>query len=162
MPYKDPERRRQATLKRAEKWRKAHPEYFREWAKKNRGKLREADKRYRERKRGDPEWKAKRVQWQQEWSQRYPTKAQAGRRDSHLKRSYQLTQYHVELLLEAQGGACALCSKPLEKYDVDHDHATGKARGLLCPSCNRGLGAFRDDIGILRDAIVYLTEKLEL
>lgn len=67
-----------------------------------------------------------------------------------------------------QCGACALCGKvPGEDPErgrnqkclhVDHDHKTGKIRGLLCSSCNRGLGYFGDDPVVLRRAAEYLTE----
>jgi hypothetical protein len=65
-----------------------------------------------------------------------------------------------------QDGKCAICGtstagKPKEglnslRFAVDHDHATGKVRGLLCSMCNRSLGGFKDDIIILNNAIKYL------
>lgn len=58
-----------------------------------------------------------------------------------------------------QKGLCAICEQPSERVlHVDHDHATGKVRGLLCTHCNRGLGAFRDSILDLRRAIEYLVK----
>jgi hypothetical protein len=46
-----------------------------------------------------------------------------------------------EALLAAQGGGCAICGNPpkTRRLDVDHDHKTGKVRGLLCHRCNRAL-----------------------
>lgn len=59
---------------------------------------------------------------------------------------------------EAQGDCCPICTKPLGRAHVDHDHATGKVRALLCHHCNIGLGHFRDDKVALARAIDYLTE----
>jgi hypothetical protein len=49
------------------------------------------------------------------------------------------------------------CSKNDRKqFPVDHDHKTGKIRGILCDSCNRGIGIFKDDVNKLNEAIQYL------
>jgi hypothetical protein len=54
-------------------------------------------------------------------------------------------------------GNCSICEKDLnDKFAIDHDHKTGKFRGILCNSCNVGLGHFRDDVKILNKAIAYL------
>ena len=50
---------------------------------------------------------------------------------------------------------CAVCGKT-SRLQVDHDHSTGKIRGILCPTCNRGLGMFYDDPVLLEKALVYL------
>jgi hypothetical protein len=58
-----------------------------------------------------------------------------------------------------QNGCCDICKQPSERtLHVDHDHVTGKVRGLLCAACNFGLGAFRDSVLDLRRAIEYLTK----
>jgi Recombination endonuclease VII len=57
---------------------------------------------------------------------------------------------------DAQGGACALCRKPAKKLNIDHHHGDGVVRGLLCNTCNLGLGLFQDDPAILRRAADYL------
>lgn len=63
-------------------------------------------------------------------------------------------------LFIAQKGKCAICkehqSKIKKKLCVDHDHSTGKIRGLLCGKCNTGLGFFKDRIENLSGAILYL------
>ena len=59
-----------------------------------------------------------------------------------------------------QDNKCALCFKPSNRrLDVDHDHKTGKIRGLLCGKCNKGLGLFYDDIDVFKRAVVYLSKK---
>jgi len=65
--------------------------------------------------------------------------------------------------LEAQGGGCALCgTKPkTRRLDVDHDHATGEVRGLLCHRCNRALPTWVDDRWLIA-AIEYLQPGSEV
>lgn len=80
-----------------------------------------------------------------------------GARHYHLVRRYGISAADADALLEAQGGLCAICERDLgEKPHIDHDHATGKVRGLLCFNCNGGLGQFGDDELRLRAAVEYL------
>ena len=60
-------------------------------------------------------------------------------------------------MLEAQGKKCYLC-KSSKKLVVDHDHNTGKVRGLLCDLCNRGLGYFKDNPDVLIAAAKYVKQ----
>ena len=83
-----------------------------------------------------------------------PCRSELGRRD-HLKRSYDLTEDQVEAMREAQGGLCAIC-RAAPAVHVDHDHTSGRVRGMLCFSCNAALGHFRDDPVVLRRAARYL------
>ncbi len=55
-----------------------------------------------------------------------------------------------------QDGRCFICEQPMEQINVDHCHDSNVVRGLLCKSCNTGLGNFKDDIKRLRRAITYL------
>lgn len=81
--------------------------------------------------------------------------------DRYYQRKYGITldEYGVRFL--RQKGKCAIClAKPGEEpLAVDHDHATGAVRGLLCRGCNVGLGFFRDETVSLARAIVYLQES---
>ena len=78
-----------------------------------------------------------------------------GSRNYHLRRRYGITAAEADAMREAQGGLCALCrERPAEH--VDHDHLTGKVRGMLCSCCNQGLGNFRDRADVMRAAIAYL------
>ncbi len=58
-------------------------------------------------------------------------------------------------LVAEQGGLCAICQRPDPEH-VDHDHETGKVRGILCFNCNGGLGQFKDDLDALLAAATYL------
>lgn len=72
-------------------------------------------------------------------------------------------------LLQKQKGLCAIClgnetskdwqTNKFRALAVDHEHTTGKIRGLLCSSCNKALGGFRDNEQILHNAIVYLRKN---
>ena len=80
-------------------------------------------------------------------------------RRSHLKRKYGITQEKYDRLLVEQDGRCAICGR-LPRDDialhVDHDHATGRIRGLLCFPCNNALGDFGDDHDRLYAALRHL------
>jgi len=67
-----------------------------------------------------------------------------------------------ERLLLGQHGRCAICDLPprgKKPLGVDHDHKTNRMRGLLCDSCNRGIGLFCDSTDILKNAIRYLSAR---
>lgn len=78
-----------------------------------------------------------------------------GSRHYHLTRRYGIGAVEVAALIERQGGLCAICGREDPEH-VDHDHATGRIRGVLCFNCNGGLGQFGDDIHRLSQAIEYL------
>lgn len=97
--------------------------------------------------------------------QRYRRKRQVGPQ----RPGRSITPDEYDIMLVAQNGVCAICHGPEEqkirgakvkdafiKLSVDHDHKTGRIRGLLCSKCNRGLGLFRDNPKILKKAIHYL------
>lgn len=78
-----------------------------------------------------------------------------------LKR-YGISREDYELFLQKQGGGCAICSrKPPEgrHLHVDHNHKTGKVRGLLCFSCNSALGKFGDEAEGFKKVVAYLESK---
>jgi hypothetical protein len=84
--------------------------------------------------------------------------------DSRLKYQYGIDSRQYEEMLESQNYVCKICLRPerskqnnkTKKLVVDHDHITGKVRGLLCGNCNAGIGMFEDNTSILRNAIKYL------
>ena len=79
-----------------------------------------------------------------------------------LRKLYGITLEQYQELLAAQDGVCAICRQPprgKRKFlVVDHDHETGQIRGLLCVTCNIGLGALRDRTDLLQAALVYLEQ----
>jgi len=75
---------------------------------------------------------------------------------ARLKR-YGLAPEAYDLMLAEQGGVCAICRGPeVRTFHVDHDHLTGRVRGILCASCNHVLGRMKDDPALLRAAAAYL------
>lgn len=92
------------------------------------------------------------------WKQANPDRIRLISRRKKLA-SYGLTLEDYDAIFRAQGGVCAICSEKCRQnalLSVDHDHSTGAVRGLLCHTCNTGLGMFSDDPDILRKAIEYL------
>lgn len=80
-----------------------------------------------------------------------------GRWEIRLKEAYGLSADQYEQMWDAQAGCCAVCRKYIPyKLAVDHCHDTRKIRGLLCTTCNMGLGAFHDDPTVLRRAALYI------
>lgn len=75
-------------------------------------------------------------------------------RSSDRKWRYGVTPEQFEELLTAQGGGCAICGA--EANNLDHEHSTGRVRGVLCGPCNRGLGLFKDDPSRLEKAAAYV------
>lgn len=81
-------------------------------------------------------------------------------RKKYLARNYGITEADWDRLFRSQRGKCKICgthqSTLARRLHVDHDHETGKVRGLLCVNCNQGLGSFHDDCDLLEKAKQYL------
>lgn len=79
----------------------------------------------------------------------------------HIAATYGgLTADEYALILEHQGGACAICQRATGKtrrLAVDHDHQSGQVRGLLCKPCNRLLGHARDSVEFFERSASYLS-----
>jgi len=78
----------------------------------------------------------------------------AANSEYYFRRRHQLTKKQLAAMHVAQDGRCAICGDPAQH--LDHDHATGATRQLLCQRCNHGLGLFRDDPGLLHTAALYV------
>ena len=95
--------------------------------------------------------------YQRERRQRPEVKARE--RDGHLRRKFGISKDEYDSMLASQGGVCAICLRephPRISLHVDHDHATGTIRRLLCVRCNNGVALFEEDPAILRAAAAYL------
>jgi hypothetical protein len=82
-------------------------------------------------------------------------------KNTEIQSKYKISMEDYWLLLGVQGGGCAICGSIDPKFSrkffcVDHDHCTGKVRGLLCHSCNLGLGHFKDSLDLIQSAQSYL------
>nr|WP_279494490.1 endonuclease VII domain-containing protein [Actinocrispum wychmicini] len=79
-----------------------------------------------------------------------------------MQATYGITAEQYAALYTLQGGRCAICRRATgrgKRLAVDHNHATGEVRGLLCKPCNRDvLGHLRDDVSAFERAIAYLTD----
>ena len=84
----------------------------------------------------------------------------ANRKSDWKRQGIQLTHEEYDLLLQAQGHRCACCgihqSELKKVLHVDHDHETGKVRGLLCSNCNTGIGKLGDNAKGIRKALAYV------
>jgi hypothetical protein len=151
-------------------YRKNHPDYYKQWSIKNADKIRRAGALWRKKNR-------ERVLANKKlYRERHPERARAQVRAAWkkngkkyrtvgfrwwLKKKYGLTEQAYQEMLSRQNGRCKICGKLFGltkgRYpNIDHCHVANKIRGLLCFQCNVLLGMARDNISILRKAIIYL------
>lgn len=131
---------------------------------------REYQRRYREKKLADPVWRAERNRKLREdpklraaaivRERRYYAKNRERILDQLSVKLYGVSRKEKYTMLAAQGG-CAICQEKIttsKRVHMDHDHTTGKSRGVLCSGCNCLLGYAKDDEKILARAIQYLKQ----
>ena len=144
MPSRAAERRKQ---------RYAEDPVFREkvlatnsaWADKNREKI---NARQRLKYNTDPEHRAR---------------INAQSRQNRPRWVYGLPTEEYERMLAGQCGVCKICKKKYRKrLCIDHDHENGDVRGLLCNNCNAGLGFYKDNARLLREAAGYMDEAHDI
>lgn len=96
------------------------------------------------------------------WCERHPERCREYHRRYRLNKRYGLTVEKYDEMLADQGGGCAICgvtsSENARPLDVDHDHGTGKVRGLLCSACNYGIGRLGEDPARIRAAADYVEQ----
>lgn len=150
------------------RYRLRHPEKITEYREKNADRIKSANAIYRARvgvhpmnQSGSDAYKKYRS------SERFAKIAVEG----HLRRSYGITLAEYERIYQSQNGKCKICGGTTSnrkwkdgriqrlKLFVDHDHESGKIRGLLCSTCNRGIAFLKEDISVLEAAIKYLMES---
>lgn len=120
---------------------------------------------------GSVEARRRRALYMRDWRKRNPNKpleyarryAQGPHREKYLqaKRHRHMRErgcspeQYVENY-NKQAGCCLICNRQMRRLRIDHDHKTGMFRGLLCDTCNCGLGMFRDSSELLRKAAEYI------
>lgn len=139
------EERRERNRARARAYYRKHRDqlraYSREWQRRKRAEQPEIERQKR------------RAKYIRTYS---PEKAAARNR----RAKYGLGPDQYIRLFNEQGGVCAVCQHetPWRSLDVDHDHMSGRVRGLLCSNCNRAIGLCNDDPERLRAAAAYLEQ----
>jgi Recombination endonuclease VII len=132
MPYKDPQKRKEY-----------HKQYHKKWRLKNLDSIKTRGKKY----------------FQDNKERIYKRRVKNGtaryNRAYQIKSRYGILESDYNNMLIKQNKLCCICRQEKELC-IDHDHKTGKIRGLLCRHCNSGLGLFKDDKGLLLEAIKYL------
>jgi len=107
-----------------------------------------------------------------QYFKKYYSKNRTQYREHQLKYKFGMTIAEYNIMLNRQGGTCAICNEKnftrqkgthnnkavAMSLAVDHNHKTGQIRGLLCNGCNTSLGKFKDDPTLLKKALEYLEE----
>jgi hypothetical protein len=110
-------------------------------------------------------WRSKNPEKIKEIRQRTDAKRKEKKRHNNLMKNYGISLDDYLELLKTQNGVCAICKQPETKINrhgtlqplcVDHCHINGHVRGLLCSSCNLGIGNLKDNIEYLLNAVEYL------
>ena len=130
---------------RSDAWRLANPD-----------KVREAQRAYKKRN------AEKIAEQKREWRKKNPEKHRAANQRWQMNR--RMKRCDFDALMQEQGGRCAICGTEKafsgggdnRRMAIDHCHASGAVRGLLCGNCNRALGLVKDSVETLRNAIAYL------
>lgn len=107
------------------------------------------------------EWRKANPEANREWSKAHPEVRKAQYKSQNLKK-YGVSLDEFGKMLIAQNGVCKICRQKCSTgrdLAVDHDHESGRVRGLLCSSCNNGLGRFQDNALLLRAAADYLERE---
>jgi Autographiviridae endonuclease VII len=93
--------------------------------------------------------------------QYYENDGQIKSRKRELLKKYGMTYEEYQALGVAQNNKCKICNQPSNDgiLRVDHNHTTGKVRGLLCDTCNRAIGLLKDDPTVLEKAAQYIRDN---
>lgn len=100
----------------------------------------------------------------QEYKKENPVATARNRKNGKLKLRYGLTYEQWEQIRSNEAYSCMICgiteSELDRKLDVDHCHASGRARGVLCNACNTMIGRAKDNVAVLRSAAAYLEKNI--
>lgn len=129
-------------------------EYSKKWREKNKSKLNEYHRKYYQ----------KTKEKRNELAKEYRKKNKAHKKDYSLKWLYGISLDDFHRMLDNQNNKCLICHRDfnirLRPY-VDHNHITGKIRGVLCRRCNQVLGLVYEDTSILNYMVKYLNRDIQ-
>jgi len=136
-----------------------------EYRRNNPEKIREISRRSQAKARLNPD----KVEKIREVNRQYREKNRQVLRDKERERRFGITRHEYAELFHNQNGVCAICFQPenatrngkIKALAVDHDHTSGKIRGLLCADCNMGIGKLKENKDNFLSAIKYLHEHKE-
>ena len=146
----------------------------REYGKKFPEKVKDQSRRYREQ---HPDYAAANSRaWRAKNKEAYKQKLREYRlvrvakdplwdRRRNIHKLYKITLEQYEAMYRDQSGVCKICGAlniAGRRLAVDHDHKTGRIRGLLCSRCNMAIGLFKDDLDLLRRAFEYVEGVVKL
>ena len=108
--------------------------------------------------------------WKDSYQRRISAKKADGTYSAHLvdrwlRSTYKLSRKQFDMMVHVQNNQCAICGfrfihdNRMTKPHIDHCHESGKIRGLLCSSCNKGIGQFKDNVAAMRSAIEYVQNQ---
>jgi type I site-specific restriction-modification system R (restriction) subunit len=129
-------------------------EYNREYYKNHKNEYKKKHKEYYEKHKDEINRKTRK--WRMDNPDRKRDIDREYKRKNDYSRKYGITKMDYETMYLKQEGKCLICKKEVPHLSIDHDHKTGKVRGLLCGSCNSMLGHAHDNIDSLKNAITYL------
>jgi Autographiviridae endonuclease VII len=153
------------TRKNKEETKKYNREYYlknkegkyKEYREKNKEKIKNYTKKYRE---DNLDYFRN---MHKEYYQENKEKLKHYRHEKQMEILYGINKNQYNELLERQLNCCAICGKNKDEFryalSVDHNHETGKIRGLLCLNCNTGIGKFEDKIELVEKALNYLKSE---
>jgi ribosome modulation factor len=121
---------------------------------KNRERVHAKQKAYNEANRD------KRSAWLKAWREANRDRIRQNNRRNRLKREYGLPEEQFKKIFEAQDRKCAICGILKFSPVIDHCHAAGHVRGILCSACNTMIGLGRNSPWIMANAVKYLSKEL--
>jgi len=107
------------------------------------------------------QWRDTHKQYLQDYRRKWNSEHQVYKKEKHYKSHYNLTLQDIEEMLIKCENMCPICNTniTIKNSAIDHDHSTGKIRGILCRRCNKGLGHFKDNSQVLIKASEYLEKS---
>lgn len=97
--------------------------------------------------------------YMREYRKEHKDEIAARKRECAIRNTYGLSIEDVGRIFENQGSSCAICGRDVPTgrgWQIDHDHKTGRVRGILCHRCNTALGMAKDNPDLLQQAMDYL------